>query len=210
MTCSRDDTRLTPLTTSSWGTPWVTPKGGPTAISHLWAPANPDTFEVQVALGQGDIHCSADTKTLTTVLGSCVAVCLWDKVRGFGGMNHFVLPNDRHHERSARYGDVAIDELEAGLLRLGCRIEDLQAKVFGGAAVLPFGGGETVGSNNVHLALERLHRDRIRITAQRTGGILGLQVRFQTRTGDAFVRHIPAGLRGTFPPGIVDPVNGTG
>jgi chemotaxis protein CheD len=151
---------------------------------------------------QGDVHCSSEPKILMTVLGSCVAVCLWDKVRGAGGMNHFVLPNDRNGENSTRYGDVAIDELKAGLLRLGCRMADLQAKVFGGAAVLPFAGGQTVGSNNVQLALERLRRDRIRITAQRTGGVLGQLVRFHTRTGDAFVRYIPAGIRGGFPPGI--------
>jgi chemotaxis protein CheD len=162
--------------------------------------APPPVPEVQVSLMQGDIHFTADPKVLVTVLGSCVAVCLWDKLRGVGGMNHFVLPNDRNGEKSTRYGDVAIDELVAGLLRLGCRTADLQAKVFGGAAVLPFGGGQTVGQNNVQLALERLRRDRIRITAQRTGGTLGQQVRFHTRTGEAFVRYIVASARKIIPP----------
>jgi chemotaxis protein CheD len=157
--------------------------------------ASPPLPEVQVSLMQGDIHFSADPKVLVTVLGSCVAVCLWDKLRGIGGMNHFVLPTDRSGEKSTRYGDVAIDELQAGLLRLGCRLPDLQAKVFGGAAVLPFGGGQTVGQNNVQLALERLRRDHIRVTAQRTGGTLGQQVRFHTRTGEVFVRYIIAGAR---------------
>lgn len=170
--------------TLTWGAP---PSGVPFA---------PAVREVQVSLMQGDIHCSADPKILVTVLGSCVAVCLWDKVRGVGGMNHFVLPIDLNGEKSTRYGDVAIDALEAGLLRLGCRISDLQAKVFGGAAVLPFAGGQTVGSNNVQLALERLRRDRIRVTAQRTGGTVGQQVRFHTRSGDVFVRYIPGGIRG--------------
>jgi chemotaxis protein CheD len=159
---------------------------------------------MQLTLMQGDIQCSSDAKILMTVLGSCVAVCLWDKLRGIGGMNHFVLPYARRGESNSRYGDVAIDELLSGLLRLGCRTADLQAKVFGGAAVLPFGGGQTVGSNNVQYALDRLQRDRIKITARRTGGILGLQVRFHTRTGDAFVRYIPAGIRGNFPPGTIE------
>jgi chemotaxis protein CheD len=161
--------------------------------------APPPVPDVQVSLMQGDIHFSADPKVLVTVLGSCVAVCLWDKLRGIGGMNHFVLPTDRNGEKSTRYGDVAIDELQAGLMRLGCRIQDLQAKVFGGAAVLPFGGGQTVGQNNVQLALERLRRDHIRITAQRTGGTLGQQVRFHTRTGEAFVRYIVTNGRNNIP-----------
>jgi chemotaxis protein CheD len=157
----------------------------------LWGvPAAPSVAMEQVSLMQGDVHFSAEPKILMTVLGSCVAVCLWDKVRGAGGMTHFVLPVDLNGERSARYGDVAIDELEAGLSRLGCRIADLQAKVFGGAAVLPFAGGQTVGSNNVQLAVGRLRHDQIRITAQRTGGTSGQQVRFNTGTGEAFVRYI--------------------
>jgi chemotaxis protein CheD len=176
--------------------PWVTPTWWtPPQEAHFGQPPAQVEHEVRVSLMQGDIHYSAESKVLVTVLGSCVAVCLWDKVRGAGGMNHFVLPVDRNGEKSARYGDVAIDELLAGLPRLGCRIGDLQAKVFGGAAVLPFGSGQTVGSNNVQLALERLRRDHIRITAQRTGGTVGQQVRFHTRTGEAFVRYIPSGNR---------------
>lgn len=192
MTSSGDSARK-PIKASSWGPlPWgVPPWGVP------FAP--PPVPEVQVSLMQGDIHFTADRKVLTTVLGSCVAVCLWDKQHSFGGMNHFVLPSDRSGEKSTRYGDVAIDELVAGLVRLGSRIPDLQAKVFGGAAVLPFGGGQTVGQNNVQLALERLRRDHIRITAQRTGGTLGMQVRFHTQTGEAFVRHLLAGGRNKIP-----------
>jgi chemotaxis protein CheD len=183
-----------PSKPASWGAlPWGVPPWG---VPFATAPEP----EVQVSLMQGDIHFTADPKVLVTVLGSCVAVCLWDKLHGIGGMNHFVLPNDRNGEKSTRYGDVAIDELEAGLLRLGCRISDLQAKVFGGAAVLPFGGGQTVGQNNVQLALDRLRRDHIRITAQRTGGTLGQQIRFHTRTGEAFVRYIVASARRIVPP----------
>jgi len=179
---------------TAWGAlPWGAPPWG-----VPFAP--PPVPEVQVSLMQGDIHFTADPKVLVTVLGSCVAVCLWDKLRGIGGMNHFVLPNDRNGEKSTRYGDVAIDELEAGLMRLGCRITDLQAKVFGGAAVLPFGGGQTVGQNNVELALDRLRRDHIRITAQRTGGTVGQQIRFHTRTGEAFVRYLVASSRKIIPP----------
>jgi chemotaxis protein CheD len=161
----------------------------------VWgAPVAPAVALEQVSLMQGDVYFSAEPKILVTVLGSCVAVCLWDKVLRAGGMIHFVLPVDLNDEKTARYGDVAIDELKAGLLRLGCRLPDLQAKVFGGAAVLPFAGGQTVGSNNVRLAVERLRRDRIRITAQRTGGTSGQQVRFNTGTGEAFVRYIQTSI----------------
>jgi chemotaxis protein CheD len=155
-----------------------------------WDEPAPDQPPEVVSLMQGDIFCSATPRILATVLGSCVAVCLWDEKRGAGGMNHFVLPISRNGEECTRYGDVAIDELQAALARLGSRIPDLQAKVFGGAAVLPFGGGQTVGSNNVELALERLRRDHIKVTARRTGGTLGQQIRFNTQTGEVLVRYI--------------------
>ena len=93
-----------------------------------------------------------------TVLGSCVAVCLWDKLRGIGGMNHFVLPNDRKRREKVHVTVTwqSTQKLEAGLMRLGCRTSDLQAKVFGGAAVVLPVGGQTVGQNNVQLALESI------------------------------------------------------
>jgi chemotaxis protein CheD len=154
-----------------------------------------ETPAVQVSLMQGEVHYGVEPIVLATILGSCVAVCLWDRVRAFGGMNHYVLPSDPRGEKNSRYGDVAVDELVAGLLSLGCRSPDLQAKVFGGAAVLPFGGGESVGSSNVRLALRRLRYHHIPITAQRTGGTLGQQIKFHTRTGDVFFRYLPGGAQ---------------
>jgi chemotaxis protein CheD len=158
----------------------------------LLQPAKP---AIQVSLMQGEVNYGMEPRTLTTVLGSCVAVCLWDRIRGVGGMNHFVLPSDPRGEKNARYGDVAVDELVAGLLGLGCRNADLQAKVFGGAAVLPFAGGDSVGSSNVRLALRRLRYHHIPITAQRTGGTLGQQIRFHTGTGEVFFRYLPGGAQ---------------
>ena len=95
--------------------------------------------------------------------------------------------------KSRRYGDIAIDELESSLLSLGCAVTDLQAKVFGGAAVLAVRGGESVGTGNVRLARERLRDLNIPVTAQRTGGTLGQQVRFNTRTGEVLFRYILPG-----------------
>jgi chemotaxis protein CheD len=155
----------------------------------------PDMPAIQVSLNQGEIQFGIEPTVLVTILGSCVAVCLWDSRRGIGGMNHFVLPNDPKHERNPRYGDVAIDELIAGLRHLGSRVTDLQAKVFGGAAVLPVGGAQSVGTSNVLLALERLSYERIPVTGRRTGGTLGQQIRFHTRTGDVFFRYLPSSTR---------------
>jgi chemotaxis protein CheD len=149
----------------------------------------------QVSLKQGEIQFGIEPTVLNTILGSCVAVCLWDSKRGVGGMNHFVLPSDPKGERNPRYGDVAIDELIAGLRQNGSRVSDLQAKIFGGAAVLPVGGAQSVGTSNVLLALQRLSFERIPVTGRRTGGTLGQQIRFHTRTGEVFFRYLSGGVR---------------
>ena len=144
-----------------------------------------------VFLLSGAIHCSADPSVVTTVLGSCVGVCLWDSVRQTGGMNHFVLPLSPDGDRTPRYGDVAIDRLVEAMVRHGSRTEDLTAKLFGGANVLPYDlGHDTVGTRNVQLALKQLHRHGIPVAARRTGGERGLLVKFHTQSGLAMVKPI--------------------
>jgi chemotaxis protein CheD len=117
-----------------------------------------------------------------------------DRGHRAGGMNHFVLPTNPAGEDSLRYGDVALERLRERMLALGCGPEGLRAKLFGGAAVLPFGvASDTVGSKNVTLAVDWLRSRSIPVIARRTGGINGLLIRFHTGTGRVLVRAIAAG-----------------
>ncbi len=142
----------------------------------------------QIFLEPGGLACSAKPAVIRTVLGSCVAVCLMDRHGRAAGMNHFVLPTGQN---SLRYGDVAIEQLILKMGRLGCGPGDLQAKVFGGAAVLPFGIAEdTVGTKNVNIAIEWLRNRSIPVVARRTGGENGLLIRLYTGTGRVMVRPI--------------------
>jgi chemotaxis protein CheD len=144
----------------------------------------------QLFLLPGAMHCSDKTSLVTTVLGSCVAVVLWDRARGVSGINHFLLPNG-NGDQSLRYGDVAIDRLVVAMRRLDCRIDGIEAKVFGGAAVLPMNNPENnVGTRNVDVALARLQTLGIPIVARRTGGKSGLSVRLFTATGEVLIRRV--------------------
>ena len=144
-----------------------------------------------IFLPPGAICCPAEPAVVSTILGSCVAVCLWDGRRQLGGMNHFLLPRCGQSQPSPRYGDVAVSRLLAALERLGCRPADLRAKLFGGAAVLPYGShADTVGTQNVTVALEELHRHGIPVLARRTGGERGLFLRFHTEFGRVMVREL--------------------
>jgi chemotaxis protein CheD len=153
---------------------------------------------VDVFLPPGVVHCTAVSSRVTTILGSCVAVCLWDKVRRVGGINHFILPYRRDDRPSTRFGDIAIARLVEEMRQLGCDLGSMRAKVFGGAAVLPFAsGGDPVGEQNVRVAIERLREHGIPVVAQRTGGRTGLLIRLFTESGDVLVRRVAAIAIGT-------------
>ena len=141
-----------------------------------------------VFLLPGAIHIATEPTLVTTILGSCIAVSLWDPVRRAGGMCHFVLPGDLGGGSSLRYGDAAINRLVEGLVSLGCRIRDLRAKVLGGADVLPVStAAVTVGARNLQMALGRLRHHGVPVVAQRTGGRSGILIRMLTESGEVMV-----------------------
>jgi chemotaxis protein CheD len=145
----------------------------------------------RVYLTPGSMWCGEMPTVVSTVLGSCISVCLMDRQSGAAGMNHFVLPAHLSGGHSLRYGDVAMDALFSRMMRLGCDPDQLRAKVFGGANVLPFSkGSDTVGTQNTRIALEWLRQHSIPIISQRTGGSNGLLIRFHTGSGRVMVRKL--------------------
>src|SRR5579872_1849731 len=103
----------------------------------------------------GQLHVSADPCQIRTILGSCVAICLWDSCRRVGGMNHFLLPASREGQpASHRYADVATRTLLEKLKSLGCRQVNLRAKIFGGATMFQNRSGLSLGTQNAIAALE--------------------------------------------------------
>ncbi|MDD4190486.1 MAG: chemotaxis protein CheD [Mangrovibacterium sp.] len=128
---------------------------------------------------------------ILTVLGSCVAVCLFD-VRGKrGGMNHYMLPfwNGEGLE-TPRYGNVAIPKLIFEMLDGGSRKKDLTAKVFGGASVLSEGGSVfQTGEKNIVVALRLLEEFGIPVVASSTGGSRGRRIWFNPSTGEVLQQY---------------------
>jgi chemotaxis protein CheD len=146
-----------------------------------------------VYLHPGFVHASLEPTEATTILGSCVAVCLWDQRLQVGGANHFLLPRGGGADNaSARFGDIAIRILVSELTRLGCQPRALQAKVFGGAAVVEaFRGRDNhLGAQNVELALALLRELEIPVVARDVEGHRGRKVIFHTDTGIALVRLV--------------------
>lgn len=147
-------------------------------------------------IGAGDVWASRDPVELTTVLGSCVAACLFDPETRIGGMNHFLLPCDGVAPSvSARYGIHAMELLINAIMGLGGDRRRLKAKVFGGANVLGFADKPTnVGQQNIEFIRQFLHAERIPLVAEHLGGTRAMLVDFRTATAQAFVKTIPNSL----------------
>lgn len=143
----------------------------------------------QVYLHAGNVHAASAPTAITTILGSCVAVCLHDPVRKVGGMNHFLLPLHAEHAGSSRFGAVAIPALIEALLRAGASSTSLVAKLFGGASVIgAMGQRRRLGDENVQLAEELLDEAHIPVLDRDVGGTRGRKLVLFTDEGTAWVR----------------------
>jgi chemotaxis protein CheD len=149
---------------------------------------------VERYLPPGQLLACWEPARITTILGSCVAVCLWDPELGVGGMNHFLLPRGSATTTSAacRFGGLAVPRLIDSVLAFGGRPEDLRAKVFGGACVLEAfrGGRRHLGTENIEVAFEVLRKQGIPVVADDVGGDRGRKVVFSTSDGSAWVRAL--------------------
>jgi chemotaxis receptor (MCP) glutamine deamidase CheD len=154
-------------------------------------PQTPEIVEKTIYIGE--VLAAREPTIIKTLLGSCVAVCLWDPVTRVGGMNHFLLPRSLQEstDDSARFGVHAMDLLICEMLKAGAERSRLRAKVFGGAHVLAVAEEEDgIPSQNITFALEFLKRDGFKLTGSDLGGYLPRRVHFQTDTGRAFVQRV--------------------
>ena len=127
-----------------------------------------------------------------TILGSCVAVCLYDQILKIGGINHYMLPFwNGQGLPSPKYGNIAIEKLYEKLLQQGANHKNIISKVFGGGEVIQnMNAHFNVGQRNVLVAQEMLNDLKIRIAAQSTGGKQGRKIIFNTSTGEVIQRYV--------------------
>jgi chemotaxis protein CheD len=154
------------------------------------------TFDCDAAkILPGEYYFTGKDMLIVTVLGSCVAACIRDRVSGLGGMNHFMLPDgggDSENPISAsmRYGTYAMEVLINQLLKAGARRENMEAKVFGGGAVLRGFTAINVGERNAEFVLKYLRAEKMRITAEDLNDIYPRKVYFFPRTGKVLVKKL--------------------
>lgn len=141
-------------------------------------------------LQPGFIYVPAKTTDISTVLGSCVAVCLYDKKRQIGGMNHFQFPFiSEKNQTTACYGHAATYALINMMLNDGSKIKHMEAQIFGGAHNSKV-SMENIGRDNIKIVRRILMKKKIRVVSEDVGGEKGRKIVFSTQSGDVAVLKV--------------------
>lgn len=154
----------------------------------------------KVVLHPGDHYATKDPALLCTLLGSCVAACLYDSVAQVAGMNHFLLANRRYAKNmplsvtdAGRYGVHAMELLINDMLRLGADKRRIKAKVFGAGSVIDSMCNDNflcVGDVNERFIREFLKMENIELAAEDLGGSQGRVIRFRTDNYAVYRKYI--------------------
>jgi chemotaxis protein CheD len=154
-----------------------------------------------IYLNPGESYLARKPAIIRTILGSCVGVAFWSARLGVGALTHSQLPRCPAHSTATvdratglRYVDFAIREIARQFDELGVRRSELEVKLFGGADVLVVSEGgsskPTVGRLNCEAAIEVAEAERLNVVASSLGGAAGLNLRFDTRTGEVRLRRL--------------------
>jgi len=151
----------------------------------------PNLLRATRFLQPGQLIVATEPTAITTILGSCVAVCLWDPRTSIGGMNHFMLPIPvTGHAASPRFGNIAMQQLVERMQAAGARMSSVRAKVFGGASMFPVAGRNHLGTQNADLAIAFLNRAAIPIVERELVGTRGRKIVFHTDEGTTCLKLI--------------------
>lgn len=136
----------------------------------------------------GEYYCDNEDLLVMTTLGSCIAACLWDRQARVGGMNHFMLPDGAGD--SGRYGSYAMELLINEMMKRGASRMTMEAKVFGGGAVISGMNSINVGERNTQFVLEFLATERIPVVSKDVMDIYPRKVCFLPFSGKAMVKRL--------------------
>jgi len=147
----------------------------------------------RIFLLPGEYHITKKPKYLATLLGSCVAVCIFNQENGSAAMNHFLhdVSNEIKEKEIGRYGNLSTRYLIDTLFSLDPKNKNYQAKIFGGGSVVShLGVGMGIGKKNVDIAKEILNECGIPIVESNVGGKSGMKIYFNTNDFSVAVRTV--------------------
>ena len=168
------------------------------AFSHMQRHWDPENERWSIKILPGEYYVTKGDEVVSTVLGSCISACIRDPKVNVGGMNHFMLPEDKSVGPNnwldpavglaTRYGSYAMESLINDLLKLGATRERLEIKVFGGGRVLS--GMTDVGARNIDFVRSYIQLEGYRITAEDLGGTQPRKVVYFPASGRVKMRRL--------------------
>jgi chemotaxis protein CheD len=169
------------------------------AFAHMQRNWDPENQRWSVKILPGEYYVTKGDETVTTVLGSCISACVRDPIKNVGGMNHFMLPEDKSVGPNnwldptvglaTRYGSYAMESLINDLLKLGAARERLEVKLFGGGRILQ--GMTDVGERNIEFVKSYMELEGLRIAAEDLGGTQPRKVIYFPASGRCKLRKLP-------------------
>ena len=136
----------------------------------------------------GEYYVDNEDLLVMTTLGSCIAACLYDRQAKVGGMNHFMLPEGAGD--SGRYGTYAMELLINEMMKRGATRMTMEAKIFGGGAVISGMNSINVGERNTQFVTEFLNTERIPIVSKDVLDVYPRKVCFLPASGKAMVKRL--------------------
>ncbi len=147
----------------------------------------------KVYLKPGELHFAATPAVVTTVLGSCISVTMFDRLSGTAAICHALLPEGPRSD-AFRYVDSSILHMLEMFAAHGVNRQRLEVKVFGGADMLGAGGSRVgVGRRNVEIAMQVLAAAGLSVASQDVGGTRGRKLFFVAHTGEVFLKRLRRG-----------------
>ena len=153
----------------------------------------------EIIVDTGNLKISSDsTALITSALGSCVAITLYDKAQKLGGMLHYILPENPGGKKKEKYADTGIKLLLDKMLELNVNKDDLVAKMVGGAVMFEEFMDDienSVGKRNVKKGKEILKKLGIRLMSHDTGGNYGRSIKFKLSNGNIHITSYKTGAK---------------
>jgi len=145
-----------------------------------------------VNVGVAQLKNSASPTVLRTILGSCVGICIFDRIKKIGGLAHILLPNDTTNGIAIeKYADTAIPHLVNLLIKAGGKNENFSAKIVGGASMFKFQSSLSlgqIGERNIEETKSTLKKLNIPILEEDVGGSAGRVINFHLQDGHLKVK----------------------
>lgn len=145
--------------------------------------------EREIFLNPGETGCGFRHEVFGTLLGSCVAICLWHPKRQFGSISHFILPGAPPvPDVEGKYGNTAFAHQQRDLIRHGVEIRECVAKIFGGGQMFVCASMPDIGQRNIAMARELVAGAGLSVAAENVGGTGYRRLYFDVESGEVWVK----------------------